>query len=283
MSCDLHLHTHYSDGNWSPTQVVDKAAELEFKCIAITDHDSVAGLPEAQLHAPAGLRVISGIEFNTIWSDSEGTLHDVHILGYFIDPNSRKLQELIEEQLRARLNYAEETVALLRSAGHSITLADVLEIAGNGAVGRPHICQAMLKAGICEDPGKAYLMLTQKNSAFKLPRLSITPRQALEGIKAARGLSSLAHPGKSSYVSKLVNELLRHGLNAIEAYHRGHSNSLRRKYEKMAQDNGLLLTGGSDCHGPFADFPASIGSVRLHMDLIENLEKLHEELFLLQS
>lgn len=272
MTADLHLHTHYSDGNWSPAELVNAACELKFKCIALTDHDTVAGLNEFKEAASGKVKTIDGIEFNTIWKNPDGISQDVHILGYFIDQNSPELQNAIDLQQRARINHVNETLEIINANGFNVSLQDVIQEAGKGSLGRPHICKAMVKRGVCKDVSNAYRMLLNRNSEYKIERKSISPQQAIEAIKAAGGIASLAHPGKDDHIPELITELKKSSLDAIEAYHRGHSNSLVKKYLKMARENSLLVTGGSDCHGPFENYPATIGAVRLPLDVVATLE-----------
>lgn len=277
MSADLHLHTYYSDGNWSPETLVNRANELGFRTISLTDHDTVAGLEETRHFChERGIRLINGIEFNTIWKDANGKPKDVHILGYFIDPqNSELLAQTIKQQ-DARLEQIKATINRFQSKGHAITFDDVARQSARGSLGRPHICKAMMELGITNDAQKAYQMLMNHDSEFRVERQSITPAEAIRAIAQAGGISSLAHPGKDKEIESLLKELVPLGLNAIEAYHRGHTLSLVKKYSKMATKMGLLITGGSDCHGPFENFKGSIGTIRLTPELVQKLDKFIE-------
>ncbi len=276
MSADLHLHTHYSDGNWSPQELVENAIKLGFKSIAITDHDTVAALPEAREVAEGKIRLINGIEMNCIWYNPDGLRQDVHILGYMIDPDSNDLKSAMSKQQNARTQYVHETLELLQKKGYGVSYDDVLAAAGKGSIGRPHICAAMMNAGVIKDVNQAYKMLMNRDSEFAITRKSITPQEAIEAIHASGGISSLAHPGKDSFIPELLDELEKVGLKAIEAYHRGHTLSLARKYLKMAKTRNLLVTGGSDCHGPWQNYPASIGTVRIAADIVQRLDEEYE-------
>ncbi len=275
MTADLHLHTYYSDGNWSPQELVSQAISLGFKCIAITDHDTVAALPEAHETANEKIRLINGIELNCIWQNPDGHWQDVHILGYMIDPSNKMLHEAMAEQQSARNQYVYDTLDRLQEQGHKVSFDEVLAAAGRGSIGRPHICAAMLKAGVTNDINKAYRMLMNKDSVVRVRRNSIQPARAIEAIHAAGGIASVAHPGKDSHIPFLIDELIKHRLDAIEAYHPGHTLSLVRKYIKMASSKNLLVTGGSDCHGPFENYPASIGTIKIAPDLIQRLDDFY--------
>lgn len=279
MSVDLHLHTHYSDGNWSPEELIDHAIKLGFKSIAITDHDTVAALPEAQTYAAGKLRLINGIELNTIWRNPQGKFQDVHILGYFINPESAALKEAMDKQQAARSKHLAETLERLDGQGFKISIQQVQSEAGKGTIGRPHICAAMLKHGVVNDVQDAYKLLMNHDSKLRVVRRSIAPQDAIAAIASAGGLSSLAHPGKDPHMKELIEELVKGGLNALEAHHKSHTLPMVRKYLKLAAKHRLLVTGGSDCHGPFGDFPASIGTVRLASDLLKNLDEAHARKF----
>ena len=272
MSVDLHLHTHYSDGNWSPESLINRACELGFDTIAITDHDTTAALKESRELCANRIRLIDGIEFNTVAKNSAGKVKDIHILGYFVDPLNSKLQEACERQRNARIQQVEETVRIFQSKGHDISLDDVTRQAGKGSIGRPHICKAMLEKGITKEAQQAYRMLMNYDSEYRVERLSIHPEEAIAAIAAAGGVSSLAHPGKEIGIEMQIQQLREYGLNAVEVYHRSHTLSLIKKYLKIAAKNGLLATGGSDCHGPYENFPGSIGSIRLAPDIVQRLE-----------
>lgn len=272
MSADLHLHTHHSDGNWTTEALINKACELGFQTIAITDHDTTAALDEAREFCQGRLRLIDGIEFNTVIKRADGKNKDVHILGYFIDKNHSSIKGLIKKQQEARLKLVEDTVQIFRSRGFKISVEDVVAQAGRGSLGRPHICKAMMAAGIINDASKAYRMLMNYDSEYRVERESITPFEAITAIGESGGISSLAHPGKDKEIELLVADLVDSGLKAIEAFHRSHTLSMIKKYQKMARKFNLLVTGGSDCHGPFEGFPGSIGSVRLTPDIVRALE-----------
>lgn len=272
MTADLHLHTHYSDGNWSPQELVDAAVKLGFDCIAVTDHDTTAAIDESIAHAANRIRIIRGIEFNTIWVNPDGNFQDVHILGYFIDPQNEHLQEAIAAQQEARVAYVHETLSLLSAAGYDIKFEHV-RTAGKGSLGRPHVCMAMLKAQAVSDIQKAYKMLMNRDSPFRVIRRSISPDEAIKAIHSAGGISSLAHPAKEPHMVAILDHLCKVGLDGIEAYHRSHTLSMVRKYSKIARTRKLLITGGSDCHGPFENYPASIGTIRLVPDLVHKLDQ----------
>jgi predicted metal-dependent phosphoesterase TrpH len=273
MSLDLHLHTYHSDGRWSPTEVVEHAVKMKLKHIAITDHDTVCGIKEAQEAAGDRLEIIPGIEINTVWQDNEGRRHDIHILGYFIDTNSTKLHRFLERQREARQEHAQECVRTLVAAGVPISMETVRQHAGKGAIGKLHLTQAILAVGAAKDANEAYDKYLARDSKYFVERKSATPEEAIAAINDANGIASIAHPGKEDFVMPLILNLKTKGLRAIEAYHRIHSQDRVRQFVRFAKRNDMLLTGGSDCHGPFKEYKATIGTVPVPIEVLSKLRQ----------
>lgn len=274
MTVDLHLHTHHSDGTWSPTELVARAVELGLTHIAVTDHDTMAGVEEAEAAAAGRLEVIPGIEINTVWTGSGGREEDVHILGYFVDRTSRCLKQVLQRQQQARLNLVTDTIAVCSGMGIDITLDSVRRCAGVGSIGRPHIAQAIVVAGGAADVNEAYERFMVRGGPNYVKRTNISPDEAIDAITACGGVASLAHPGKGDEIKKIILELRSCGLKAVEAYHRRHSLDLVRAYIRFANRHGLAITGGSDCHGPYGDHRASIGSISVPLDVVTGLRAL---------
>lgn len=261
MTVDLHLHTHYSDGTWSPADLVEHAVGLGLRQIAITDHDTVDGIKIGMQVARERLEIIPGIEFNTMLRSSGGEAQDVHILGYFIDTNSRELKDAIVRQQKARFEQAETAVAKLQAAGIAITMAQVQEIAGHGSIGKPHLTKAIVAAGGASNILEAYEKFTAKHSPFYVERFSISPQEAVRAIVSAGGIASLAHAGKDKNVFALLEALQQVGLQAVEVYHRMHSRQVMKRLLAYAKRRDLAVTGGSDCHGPYEEHPPTVGKV----------------------
>lgn len=270
---DLHLHTHYSDGTWSPAELVARAIELKLACIAITDHDTVAGITEALEAAQGKLRIIPGIEINSIWKTPDGKFKDVHILGYFIDLESPFLAEIIVKQNLARQQQMEQTLGKLSERGIEISPEQVAEAAGKGSIGRPHLARILIEQKKVESAEAAYDLLMKRDSAVYVQRESVETQQAIEAIAKAGGVSSWAHPGKDRDAGSLLPLFKSYGLAAVEAYHRGHSHRLAGKLHKLALQHDLLVTGGSDCHGPYGEFAPVIGTAKVPGDVVWRLEQ----------
>jgi hypothetical protein len=283
MSVDLHLHTHYSDGTWSPQDLVEYAVNLKLRHIAITDHDTVDGIEEARACARERLEIINGVEINTVHKLSDGTSEDVHILGYFIDPDDRDLQALLLRQRQARLSHARIWVERVAASGVPVTLEMVEKHAGRGSIGKVHLTRALIESGAADDAGEAYDKYLKRGSEHFVDRHSVAPEEAIRAITGAGGIASIAHPGKSHHIFDLILRLKQAGLGAIEAYHRMHSVDRTRQYVRFANRHDLLLTGGSDCHGPFKSYAPTIGSIPVPVEILSKLRAAAEQRHALQG
>lgn len=274
MAVDLHLHTHYSDGSWSPAELVERALSLKLKCIAITDHDTTDGVEEAVLAAQNRIEIIPAVEMNTVWSGEDGEEIDVHILGYFLDRDNSRLRTALAIQQAARLTLVEDTLGILSGLGIDLSLAEVKKHAGRGSIGRPHITKAIVEAGGARNVSEAYEKFMTRGCEHYVRRKSLSPYEAVEAISAAGGIASIAHPGRSITMERIILSLKKHGLKAVEAYHRRHSLDVVRHYIRFAHRHGLTITGGSDCHGPYEQFPGSIGTISIPLQVVEALRSL---------
>lgn len=255
MVADLHVHTTASDGRLSPAECVACARQAGLRVLAVTDHDTMDGLAEARRAAPADLQIIPGIEFGCRWP---GSNREIHILGYGCDPTqgefSAELRVLREERDRR----AAAMVERLNRLGLLITLADVHRQAGQGTVGRPHVARALVERGCAADVADAFARYLNPGGAGYVEHYRPTPERAVALICAAGGVAVLAHPGMIAD-DALVRALLDLELEGIEVYHPAHGAEEVRRYLDVARQRGLLVTGGSDFHGPGSE-GAPIGS-----------------------
>ena len=264
---DLHLHSTQSDGSFSPTQVVQRAAELGLSAISLTDHDSVAGVREAQnVGRDIGVEVIPGIELST----QEAGM-DIHILGYFIDHENSDLLDYVQKFQDARRNRAEKIVARLNRLGVPITMAQVLYKAGDGAIGRPHVADVLVEEGFVFSHDHAFQKYLGYGKPAYQPKFVLTLREAVEIIHAAGGLASLAHPVLYRR-DALIPDLIKQGLDGIEVIHVRHDRADILRYSDMAQHYGLLKTGGSDCHGDSRG-QAVIGTVQVPSAFLDAMKE----------
>lgn len=273
MTVDLHLHTHYSDGSWAPSALVQHAIKMKLKYIAVTDHDTVCGVDEAVDSAGDRLKIIPAVEINTIRALPDGGHEDIHVLGYFIDTKSEELLAVLNEQQEARQAHLLECIENINRAGVAISESMVRQRAGRGSIGRAHITMAVVDAGGASDLTEAYQKYMVKSSPCFARRRSVSPAAAIKAIKAAGGVASIAHPGKAPHMRDVILELKEHGLDGIEAFHRIHSVDVVRHYIRFAHKHSMLVTGGSDCHGPYQDYAPTVGSISLPDEVLRNLLK----------
>jgi len=249
---DLHIHTYYSDGVFSPEKIVDTAIDVGLDVIAITDHDNILAYDVAQNYIKEKkladkIEVIRGIEVNTLYKG-----YEVHILGYFFDPKNKDFLELIKNQQQARIKQTKEILSLLaKKEGIRIKFEDIKkQVAEGGSIGRPHIAKAITSAGGTNNIMEAYAKYIHDDSPVYVPRKTVSPQDAVEIIYDAGGVPVIAHPHDLEIAETLIKELMTHGLRGIEAYHRKHSPACVEYFSSMAENLGLIVTGGSDFHAP---------------------------------
>ena len=252
MKSDLHIHTLYSDGVFSPEKIVDTAIDVGLRVIALTDHDNVLSYPVAKdylkkTNRDDKLEIIQGIEVNTLYKN-----YEVHILGYFMDVNNSDFQNMLKIQQQARIKQTKEIINLLaKKEGIKIKFEDIKkQVAEGGSIGRPHIAKAITNAGGTSSVIEAYSKYIHDDSPVYVQRKTVSPQDAVEIIYDAGGIPVIAHPHDIDIAEDLIKELMQYGLRGIEAYHRKHSPACVEYFSSMAEELGLIVTGGSDFHAP---------------------------------
>jgi predicted metal-dependent phosphoesterase TrpH len=258
---DLHLHTTASDGRSTPDALVREAAAAGVRVLAVTDHDTTAGV-EAVFRAAeaAGLAAVAGIEITAV---EDG--RDVHVLGYFLDPDDQTLGAFLAAQREDRLRRVVEIARRLAALGVPIEIEAELAAAARQpgrSVGRPTIARALVAAGHVADISEAFERYLSDGQPAFIPREGATMGAVIQLIAGAGGIASLAHPGKLGSEA-LVERAVEHGLPAIEVHHPDHDADDRARYAALAEQAGLLITGGSDYHGPGSGRTAGLGQVGL--------------------
>lgn len=264
MKADLHVHSAASDGTLTPSELVALALTRDLDVLAIADHDSVEGLPEAFVAAADRITLVPAVELSSVHDG-----HDVHILGYFIDHDDPSLLAHLADLRDARLRRASSMVAALSEAGLALTLDDVLALSDGGAVGRSHIARALVAEGHAADVRDAFERLIGRDRPFYVSKDVRSPAEVIAVIREAGGIAVIAHPG-ASRLGDLPVELATVGLGGIEAYHADHSPEQKAYYAQMAERLGMLVTGGSDYHGPAAPNPP-LGTVEVPSSCVEAL------------
>lgn len=254
MKVDLHVHTYYSDGAFSPEKIVDTAIDAGLNAMALTDHDNVLSYDIARNYLKEKnnedkLELILGVEINTLYKN-----YEVHILGYFMDTNNSDFKNMLKTQQQARITQTKEIIALLaKKEKIKISFDDIKKlVAEGGSIGRPHIAKAITNAGGTSNVVEAYAKYINDDSPVYVPRKTVSPFDAVEVIYGAGGIPVIAHPYDIDIAEKLIKELMTCGLRGIEAYHRKHSPACVEYFSSMAEELGLIVTGGSDFHAPSA-------------------------------
>jgi 3',5'-nucleoside bisphosphate phosphatase len=247
MTVDLHIHTTASDGTSTPAEVVATALAASLSAIAITDHDSVDGVAAA-LSAAEGspIEVVPGVELST-----RGGEIDLHLLGYFIDHTDEALLRRLRYLRDERIARAQAMVDALAAAGFSVTLEGVMHQAGGGAVGRSHIARALVSAGDVDSVQDAFARYIGRHGPYFIEKALMPAEEAIALVHDAGGVAVLAHPGVNR-ADPIIEQLADAGLDGIEAFHAEHSIGQRQRYSEVGRRLGLVLTGGSDYHGPEA-------------------------------
>jgi len=265
MKADLHVHSTASDGTLQPAELVALALEHGVDVLAIADHDSVAGLPEAFAAAEGtSLTLVPAVELSAVLDG-----RDIHVLGYWVDWRDNAFLRQLADMRTARLRRAETMVDALQAAGYEVTISDVLALADGGAVGRSHVARALVDRGHAATVADAFERLIGRGMPYYVPKDARTPQEAIGVIRGAGGLAVLAHPAISG-VEDLLPALAAAGLAGVEAYHADHTPSQRDRLAARATELGLLTTGGTDFHGPSAPNP-NLGRVDLPPSSVEAL------------
>ena len=269
---DLHIHTRFSDGTFTPSSLVNEAKKNGLCCIAVTDHDEVRAIgPVKDKAKRLDIEVIPGVELSAEIDNCEA-----HILGYFIEWQAqwfqRKLKQIRDERRRRALAIIEK----LKAYDINLNAEEVLHQASIGSVGRLHIARMLQAGGFVHSIQEAFDKYIADGGPCYVKKFKSTPLEVIEMIRRLKGIAVLAHP----YTLKneeIIGEFVRMGLRGIEAYYPEQNQSTMKHYQNLAAKYGLLVTGGSDCHGLTKD-KKSMGSVKLPYELVEALKEEAEAL-----
>ncbi len=244
---DLHMHSTASDGSETPTELITKCAKLRLQLCSITDHDTIDSQPEAFAEAKKrGLNYISGVEFSVRHTG------ELHILGYGIDATGNSsFLETMESLRNSRVERVYTILEQLNKHNIQINFSDVERFAAGNTLGRPHVALALIERGYAADMQEAFTKYLNEDGLCYVQRRKLNAAQAIELIHSAGGTSVLAHPKfiRTNHIGALVKDMAADGLMGIEAYYPAHTDADVKKYLKLAKENNLLVTGGSDYHG----------------------------------
>jgi len=271
---DLHMHTTASDGKYTPAEIVRMAWQVGLRYIAITDHDSTEGIKAAQAAAlkHEGMTVIPGVEINT-----DVPVGELHMLGYFVDYNSPELTATLKRLRNSRVERAKTMIRKLKNVGIKIDYERVEELAGDGAIGRPHVAQAMLEQGYVNSFKDAFLRFIGKGCPAYVDREKIEPADAVQLILRAGGIPVMAHPFTCENFEQRLGEWKKDGLMGLESYYNGYLPEQVDVLVKLAAEHGLITTGGSDFHGVESMNEPPLGTVDVPMSCFENLMSLKQQ------
>ncbi len=274
---DLHMHTTASDGSYQPQELIKKCAEAKLEWIAITDHDTTAGIEEAKsAAADYGMNVINGIELSCVHNGKS-----VHMLGYGIDPSSKRLQNELKNQQWMRQERLTHMLTQLKMEGISLEEEEVYTYSSNKNVGRPHLAKALLNKGYVRSVKEAFdLYLAEGKKGYVPKPKEFTPEEAMELIEVSGGLSVIAHPKDYNLDAMIHSWLVTEKLAGIEIWHREHDKKTVKRFEQLAdiaeQESGrpVIRTGGSDFHHEaHGSIPLHLGEVTISNQYAEQLQK----------
>lgn len=265
---DLHAHTNASDGEHSPEELIEIARERKVAVLGIADHDTIAGLERAVAAAQrAGdIEIIPGVEFSTDWEKRE-----IHVLAYLVDYTDPATIALADKFREGRLGRAQKILAKLDALGAPVEFADVAAIAGDAAIGRPHVARALVNAGHVATIQEAFDKYLASDKPAYVEYESASPIQAVEMIRAVGAVPVLAHPHD---VQRIVPELVKVGLVGLECYYAQYDERQQQELVELAKQYGLIATGGSDFHGLHRmGHMSALGQVNVPIETVEKLKQ----------
>lgn len=260
IKADLHIHTTASDGALTPSEVVQSAVNSSLDAIAITDHDTIAGIQEAKKKAmETGVQVITGVEISTLFQNKE-----CHLLAYAFEEEDAGLVGLLKLQKKRRIQRVQNIISRLNEKGIDISFNEIFGEAGQAVIGRPHIARVLIKKGYVADVKEAFFRYLGNHAyAYQIINYPDTA-DVISLIRAAGGYSILAHPG-SQFNFIDLKELKDKGIDGIECYHPSNTKNQQRRFIDYCTNYGLIATGGSDFHGSLDDI-SHLGRYFIELD-----------------
>jgi predicted metal-dependent phosphoesterase TrpH len=276
---DLHVHTNYSDGVFTPERAVQYAREKGLAAISITDHDIVDGIPAAIAEGQRqGVEVIPGIELSAeVISAGQST--EMHILGYYINWENRQFLESLTLFRTYRQERARKIFDKLHNLGVALDTTTVYPAGPAGAIGRLHIAKALIAQGFAANVVDAFQKYLGIGKPAYVPKLRLTPQDAISMILKVGGIPVLAHPYYGHYSNRnLLRALVKDGLRGIEVWHSKHAPQTVALFTNLAAELGLIATGGSDCHGGFGNEHPLMGTIKVPYSAVEQLKQCRDAL-----
>ncbi len=269
MFIDLHIHTTYSDGTLTPDEVIRQAKQSGLSAISFTDHDCVDALDN--YGATLGLEIIKGVELSAREYDKS-----IHVLGYFIDHRNKGLTKFLRKLKLARIKRGQKMVKKLNDFGFDITMEEVAEKVKGEIIGRPHIARVLLEKGIITKLGEAFSLFIGNDKPCYVPKPNVRVKKAVRIIKEAGGIPVLAHPiylGDDDLVCRFIDD----GIEGLEVWYPKHRQDDIERYLRIANETGIVVTGGSDSHGDLEPYKP-IGEFKVAYEVLENLKARYASL-----
>jgi predicted metal-dependent phosphoesterase TrpH len=267
MFADLHLHSLFSDGTFTPEEITERAARLGFVALALTDHDTVEGCERMTIAcAAAGIEFMVGTELTAEYEGNE-----LHILAYCVDTLNAGLIRQLAKFQKVRQDRVREMAERINSLGVPLKAEEVFALANCRSPGRPHVARALVRGGHCRTLDEAFERFLKKGRPAWVPKAKMSALEAIELIHQAGGLAVMAHPGLNR-TDQTIPAIVDAGLDGIECFHTKHPPSTAEHYLTIAGQYNLLVTGGSDCHGLSKGRPL-IGTVKLPYAHVEKLKQ----------
>lgn len=263
---DLHLHTYFSDGTLTPLELVREAKKAGLACIAVTDHDTTEALEAAWEAAGTDIEVLSGVELT-----AEAGGEEIHILGYLFDHRDHDFLRMLKQMREVRVRRVYGICEKLKEQGVDLAPEDVFALAGGGCVGRLHIARALQKRGFVGSTVEAFIRYIGDQGPAYVGKFKMTPKEAIDWILRVKGVPVLAHP-RTLRNRGLIADFVKDGLMGLEACYPEHALQEEKEFTALASKFGLLVTGGSDCHG-LDDDKKLIGKIRLPYERVERLKE----------
>ena len=282
---DLHMHSNFSDGSDSPTQLVEKAKRLGLTAIALTDHDTIDGIPEfLEAGERLGIHTVPGVEIS-VDTKLPNNGH-MHMLGLFIDPKGKKLKETLDYLRTQRNLRAEKIIRKLNDLGVNITLEELLEEAGEGSIGRPHVAKILVRKGVVGCIQEAFDIYLAKGKPAYMDKVKLGEEDAIQMIHDAGGFAILAHPHLMNYPTfeearERIMQLREIGLDGFEIYYSTMPEEYTRGLIELAKAEGFVVSGGSDYHGANKDnieMGTGLGNLSVPDEIYWNLKEAHQRM-----
>lgn len=269
---DLHIHTNFSDGLLTPKEILEMAKKNKVEIMAITDHDTFDGYREVkQIAGDYGIELIPGVEISTSYKNK-----DVHVLAYYPDVDNKRLNVVLDEIQHGRFNRAKKILASLEGLELPLRLDRIIELAGkNDLIGRPHIARAMVDAGYVKNKNEAFDKYLGEGCEAYHPKPSPATKEIIKIIKNAGGISILAHP-QTLNDDLIVQEIIAMGIDGLEVFYAKSSAETKERFNKMALENNIIRTGGTDFHGDSFDeevFVRYKGPYSIYLELSARMKK----------